>query len=77
MKQLNPDGGYTPPFFFVPKEEAKKTAGIKSDSTLFHLIRTGGFPRPYKLSHRLIGFKSTDLNEWLLSRQASKLEEVA
>ena len=76
MQLQTPQNSYTPPFYFVPKTEAKKVAGIKSDSTLFHLIRNGSFPRPYKLGKRLSGFKSTELDEWLLSRKASGVQEV-
>lgn len=40
-----------------------------TDSTLFHLVRKGTFPRPYKLSKRITAWKLSEVQAWMDSRQ--------
>ena len=40
-----------------------------SDSTLFHLVRKGIFPKPYKLSERISAWKLSEVQAWIDSRK--------
>ncbi len=39
-----------------------------SRSTIYRLIESGRFPKPIKISARAVGWISTDLDEWLATR---------
>ena len=40
-----------------------------TDSTLFHLVRKGIFPKPYKLSERISAWKLSEVQAWMDSRK--------
>jgi prophage regulatory protein len=42
-----------------------------SRSTLYAMIAEGRFPAPVKLGTRAVGWKESDLSEWLASREAA------
>jgi len=37
-----------------------------SRSTIYRLMQNGDFPRPIKLGRRAVGWKSEDIDKWLL-----------
>lgn len=37
--------------------------------SIYRLAKIGKFPKPVKLSERASGWRESDLNDWLLSRQ--------
>jgi prophage regulatory protein len=37
-------------------------------STIYHMLGQGEFPRPITLSQRAVGWISSEVDEWLLSR---------
>lgn len=39
-----------------------------SRSTLYYLVRDGRFPAPISIGQRAIGWRLTDVNEWVASR---------
>ena len=39
-----------------------------SSATLYRLISRGAFPRPVRISTRLTGWRSDEVEEWLTSR---------
>ena len=36
-----------------------------SRSTIYRLMKDGDFPRPIRLGHRAVGWKSEDIKDWL------------
>ena len=39
-----------------------------SRSTIYRLMEQGKFPKPIKLSQRIIGFLEEDIDQWILER---------
>ena len=39
-----------------------------SRSTIYRLMEDGDFPRPIKLGRRAVGWKSEDIDDWLLGQ---------
>ena len=44
-----------------------KVTGL-SRSTIYRLMEQGKFPKPIKLSQRIIGFLEEDIDQWILER---------
>ena len=59
---------------FIRRPTILKATGL-TDSTLFHLVRNGVFPRPYKLSSRISAWKLSEVQAWMDSRQRSGEQE--
>ena len=49
-------------------EDLKLMLGV-SNSTIWRWRKSGNFPTHIKLGDRLIGFKESDINEWLDSQK--------
>lgn len=50
--------------------EVEETTGLKK-SAIYALISKGEFPRPYKLSERAVGWKQSEIEDWMASREAA------
>ncbi|WP_443969605.1 helix-turn-helix transcriptional regulator [Sphingobium sp. CR28] len=42
-----------------------------SKSTIYAALKNNAFPRPLRLGRRAVGWRQSDLNEWLENRQKS------
>ena len=47
--------------------DVMKTTGLRK-STIYKLISKNDFPAPLRLSERAIGWKSSDIDDWVNSR---------
>ncbi|MBK1716843.1 helix-turn-helix transcriptional regulator [Thiocystis violacea] len=56
------------PFRIVRLPEAVEMTGL-SRGSLYRLMQKGAFPKSVKLSERAVGWRESDLNAWLNSRQ--------
>lgn len=45
-----------------------------SKSGLYRMMSAGAFPRPIKLGERAVGWRSTDIDAWLASREETGAE---
>ena len=54
----------------VRTPEACQLSGL-SRSTLLRLVRDGRFPKPVRLSPNAVGWRLSDLAQWLESRPAA------
>lgn len=45
------------------------TLTLLSKSTIYKLVKMGSFPQPVKLSVRATGWRVSDVEAWLMSRQ--------
>ena len=52
---------------FYRRSALEDMLGI-SRSTIYRLMLDEEFPRPIKLGHRAVGWKSEDIDEWLLGQ---------
>jgi len=43
-----------------------------SGTTIWRMVRDGRFPAPLQLSENAVGWKESDIEAWLASRQARK-----
>lgn len=50
--------------------EVEAITGLKK-TALYQLMAEGEFPRPYKLSGRAVGWKKSEIDEWIKSRQVA------
>jgi prophage regulatory protein len=50
------------------RPEVEQLTGL-SRSTLYNWIATGRFPKPVALGSRLVGWRTSDIAEWLAERQ--------
>ncbi len=55
--------------------EVMRVTGL-SRSSIYRLARLGKFPAPLKLSERSIGWRSSDVKEWVDSRPVADLAEL-
>ena len=51
------------------RDKVLQRTGITGNSTLYHLIQEGLFPRPVKLGKRSVGWKKSDVDAWIDSRE--------
>ena len=51
------------------RDKVLQRTGITGNSTLYYLIQEGLFPRPVKLGKRSVGWKKSDFNAWIDSRE--------
>ena len=49
---------------FLKMPEVCKLTGL-SRASVYRLIAESGFPRPYQLSPNRVGWKVTEINEWI------------
>lgn len=56
------------------KSRVLELCGI-SKSTLDRLVRSGDFPKPVKLGPRAIGWKVSDVIDWIDSREQVSYED--
>lgn len=42
-----------------------------SQAHIYRLIAKGKFPRPYKLSARAVGWKQSEITDWMTSRETA------
>lgn len=42
-----------------------------SRSTLYDMIAKGSFPKPIRLGKRAVGWRESQINEWLTEREAA------
>lgn len=47
-----------------------------SKSTIYKLVKMGSFPQPVKLSVRATGWRVSDVEAWLMSRQPNTVAGV-
>ncbi|AOJ70296.1 phage transcriptional regulator AlpA [Burkholderia pseudomallei] len=47
------------------------TVGVKK-TTLYRWIREGKFPAPVQLGARSVGWRATDVQQWVESRQSTR-----
>ncbi|MPV69211.1 helix-turn-helix transcriptional regulator [Burkholderia sp. BE17] len=47
------------------------TVGVKK-TTLYRWIREGKFPAPVQLGSRSVGWRATDVQQWVESRQSTR-----
>lgn len=48
--------------------DTKSIVGL-SRSTIYAMIKRGEFPQPVLLGSRSVGWRNTDIQEWIKSRQ--------
>jgi len=46
------------------KRQVSELTGL-GKTTLYHMVKNGTFPKPVKIGKRAIGWKISDLKEWL------------
>jgi len=51
------------------KPEVQKIAANMSNSTLYHLMNIGDFPKPVKLGRRSVTWRRSEIEEWINSRE--------
>jgi prophage regulatory protein len=51
--------------------EVRQKTGLGRDS-IYRLPKTGGFPRPFKLSLRASGWYEHEIDEWIEKRAATR-----
>ena len=49
---------------FLKRDEVRRRAGNIVDSTLYHWMSQGIFPRPVKLGPQRVGWKESDVQAW-------------
>lgn len=54
--------------FLTPAEVRRNIARV-GKTTLYKWIRTGAFPAPYRLGRSRVGFKRTEIEAWVNSRE--------
>ena len=42
-----------------------------SKATLYRLVRADQFPRPVRLTARLVGWRSTDIDQWIADAKSA------
>lgn len=52
------------------RKEVLSRTGL-SNSTLYYFIEQGEFPKPVKLGKRSVGWKKSDIDKWIDSREHS------
>ena len=55
---------------FLRRHTVETLTGL-SRSTLYHLMSTGEFPRPVKLSVRAVGWRESDIVAWIEARETT------
>lgn len=55
---------------FLRRPEVEKITGVPC-STIYWLMSRSQFPKPYRLSARMVGWKESELREWQASRAQS------
>jgi prophage regulatory protein len=59
------------PDAFLRSADVQKITGI-ARSTRYELIARGAFPRPIKLSRRLVAWSRSEISEWMQGRIAAR-----
>ena len=54
---------------FIPLREARSIAGGKSNTTLWRWWNKGLFPAPVKIGPNSIGFRESEIKEWVANPQ--------
>jgi len=54
------------------RTEVLERTGL-SNSTLYYFISEGTFPKPVKLGKRTVAWKKSKVDEWIESRESSKI----
>ena len=49
---------------FLKRDEVRQIAGNIVDSTLYHWMSQGIFPRPVKLGPQRVGWRESDVDQW-------------
>lgn len=52
------------------RREVEHLTGF-SRAHIYRLMAEGAFPRPYQLSARAVGWKQSEIAEWMASREAA------
>lgn len=55
------------PIRILRKPAVRERTGL-SDATIWRMYRRGDFPRPIRLSANAVGWRETDVDEWLRTR---------
>lgn len=61
---------------FLRRRQVEAATGLPT-STLYELIGKGAFPRPVRLTSRIVGWLETDVTEWQEQRLSEHRREVA
>jgi prophage regulatory protein len=59
----------TTPDRILRLQETRSRAGNVCRTTIYDWVKAGRFPRPVKLGPRSIGWRESDINDWLNSRE--------
>ena len=58
-----------------PRKALRKPAVLErcgiSNTKLYGLIKTGQFPRPHKISERLVAWDEAEIDQWLAAKFAA------
>lgn len=54
---------------YLPFREVSQLTGGKSRSTIWRWVNSGLFPKPYQIGPNSVGWKESELSEWLESQQ--------
>lgn len=57
--------------YYIRKPELLKITGL-SNSTIWRMEKIGQFPKRRKISKILVGWLSTEIEQWLQSRELAK-----
>lgn len=53
----------------IRKPKVLDVSGIESNSTLYHLMKHGDFPRPVRLGKRAVAWREREVLKWIESRE--------
>jgi prophage regulatory protein len=53
------------------RPEVQNRTGL-ARSTIYAMMATGAFPRPFPLGQRAVGWAESEINAWLESRKAER-----
>jgi prophage regulatory protein len=56
------------PEMIMRRRQVEEVTGL-SRSTIYAMITEGLFPRPLKLGKRAVGWRASDIQQWLDSRE--------
>jgi prophage regulatory protein len=56
---------------FLRAEEVTRVTGIPR-ATRYELIAKGAFPKPIKLSQRMVAWSAAEISEWMQARIAAR-----
>ena len=55
----------------IRRKELETRIGLAC-STIYAMMARGDFPRPIKIGRRAVGWRSKDIDDWLLEREIAE-----